>query len=109
MLPLLTYGSHPATLLVAVSTLVRCGGQGSFCSDSLNLRLWWGKLARLLLILKSSGLMSPIAEGLVCGVSAAAESDCGASGQAVGLTLHVDKFDFAFDAQWSITAYDNFR
>jgi hypothetical protein len=53
--------------------------------------------------------MSPIAEGLVCGVSAAAESDCGSSGQAVGLTLHVDKFDFAFDAQWSITAYDNFR
>ena len=77
------------------------------CSDNLNLRLWWGKLASLLLILKSSGLMSPIAEGLVCGVSAAAESDCGASGKAVGLTLHVDKFDFAFDAQWSIITYDN--
>jgi hypothetical protein len=95
--------------VVAVLALVRCGGQSNICSDSLNLRLWWGKLASLLLILKSSGLMSPIAERLICGVSAAAESDCGASGKAVGLTLHVDKFDFAFDAQWSIITYDNFR
>jgi hypothetical protein len=52
---------------------------------ALALRLRWGrrKIPGLLLVLKTCGLMGPVAEGLVCGVAAAAERDGFTASEAV--------------------------
>jgi hypothetical protein len=65
------------------------------------------KLASLLLVLKSGCLVSPIAKRLICRVTAAAEADYCASGEAIGPTLHVNELEFPFDAQWAIITNDN--
>jgi hypothetical protein len=41
-------------------------------------------------------------------VAAAAESDCCASGKAIGLALHVNELDFSFDTQRAIISNYNF-
>jgi hypothetical protein len=58
----------------------------------------------LLLVLKPCGPVRPIAKGLVSGMAAAAERDCGAAAKAVRLAFHIDEFDFPFDAQGPVTA-----
>jgi hypothetical protein len=76
-------------------------------AGSLDLRFRWGEIARLLLILKSGRFMGAIAERFVRGVPATAESERSASGEAVGLTLHVDDFEIPFDAQRAVIPNDN--
>ena len=73
-----------------------------------DLRFRWRKLASLLLVLKSSRLVSAIAKRLICRVAAAAESDCCASGKAIRLALHVNELDFSFDTQRAIISNYNF-
>jgi hypothetical protein len=68
----------------------------------LNLRFGWRELPSLLLVLKSSRLVGAIAKRLVGRMSASAESDRGASSEAICLALHVDEFDFPFDAQRAV-------
>jgi hypothetical protein len=63
----------------------------------------------LLVILKSRGLVRPIAKGLAGGVAATAKGDCGATAKAVGPAFHIDKLDFAFDAEWTVIANCDFR
>ena len=75
---------------------------------ALDLRFRWRKLASLLLVLKSSRLVSAIAERLICRVPTAAESDCCASGKAIRLALHVNELDFSFDTQRAIISNYNF-
>ena len=70
---------------------------------------WRRKFARLLLVLKSCGLVRAIAKGLVRGVPATAKSDCRAAAKAVGSAFHVDEFEFPFDAQRPIIPYDDLR
>src|SRR5690349_291167 len=74
----------------------------------LDLRFWRRKLASLLLVLKSGRLVGAIAKRLVGRVSTAAQSDGRASGQSIGLTLHVNQLDFAFHAQRTIVTNYNF-
>jgi hypothetical protein len=62
----------------------------------------------LLLVLKSSRFVGAVAKRLVCRVSASAESDGGASSEAICLTLHVDELDFPFDTQRAIIPNDDF-
>jgi hypothetical protein len=76
--------------------------------DSLDPRFRRRKLASLLLVLKSGRLVRAIAKRFISRVSAAAESDCCASGKAIGLTLHVNELDFPFDAQRPIITNYNF-
>src|SRR6266852_5191493 len=72
----------------------------------LALRLGWRrrKVSSLLLVLKTSGLVRPIAEWLARGVAATAKRDCGSTAKAVRLAFHIDEFDFPFDAQGPVTA-----
>jgi hypothetical protein len=72
----------------------------------LDLRFRWGKLASLLLVLKSGRLVRAIAKGFVRRVPATAEGDGGASREAVRLALHIHQLDFPFDAQWAIISND---
>jgi hypothetical protein len=65
---------------------------------ALSLRGLRRKVPSLLLVLKTCGLVRPIAKGLACGVAATAKCDCGATAKAVRLAFHVDEFDFPFDA-----------
>jgi len=74
----------------------------------LDLGLGWGELSSLLLVLKSSRLVGAIAKRLVGRMSASAESDRGASSEAICLALHVDELDFPFDAQRAIIPNDDF-
>jgi hypothetical protein len=76
--------------------------------ELLGLRFRWRKLASLLLILKSSRLVSAIAKRLICRVAAAAEREYCASGKTIGLTLHLNELDFAFDTQRAIIPNNNF-
>src|ERR1700688_4346240 len=75
---------------------------------ALGLGWQWRKVSSLLLVLKTSGLVSPIAEGLVCGVAATAKRDCGSTAKAVRLTFHIDEFDFPFDTQGPVIADRDF-
>jgi hypothetical protein len=79
----------------------------SRAAAGLNLGFGWGELPSLLLVLKSSRLVGAVAKRLVRRVSATAESDRGASSEAIGLTLHVDELDFPFDTQRAIIPNDN--
>src|ERR1700730_4332146 len=74
---------------------------------ALGLRRGWRKVSGLLLVLKACGLVRPIAKGLACGVAATAKRDGGATAEAVRLAFHIDKFDFPFDAQWTVVANRN--
>jgi len=76
--------------------------------ELLDLRFRRRKLAGLLLVLKPSCLVSAIAKRLICRVSAAAESDSCASRKPIGLALHVNELDFAFDTQGAIITNNNF-
>jgi hypothetical protein len=76
---------------------------------ALRLRSRRREVARFLLILKSCRFVRPIAKGLAGGVAATAKGDCGATAKAVGPALHVDKLDFAFDAEWTVIADCDFR
>ena len=78
------------------------------CEIVLDLRFRWRKLASLLLVLKSGGLVSAIAERFVCRVPAAAEREDCAPGKTIGLTLHVNELDFTFDTQRAVITNDNF-
>src|SRR5579864_913552 len=95
-------------MAIAFLALVRFWGRKSSGCDALDLRFWRRQLARLLLVLKSGRLVGAIAKGLVCRVSTAAQSNGCATGQSIGLTLHVHEFDFAFDAQRAIITNYNF-
>jgi hypothetical protein len=53
--------------------------------------------------------MGAVAEGLVCGVPAAAEPDGRSAGQTEGLSFRVKDFEFAFDAYRSVVIDRNFR
>ena len=66
-------------------------------------RLWW-KIPGLLVVLKPSGLVRSIAEGLVCGVAATAKRDGCPAAEAVRFAFHIDEFNFPFDAQGAVTA-----
>jgi len=77
--------------------------------SNLGLRLWRGKFACLLLVLKSRSLMRAIAKRLAGGVPAAAEGNCTASSQAIRPAFHIDKFEFSFNTQWPVISYYNFR
>jgi hypothetical protein len=68
----------------------------------LNLGFGWGELPSLLLVLKSGRLVGAVAKRLVGRVPTTAESDRGASSEAVCLTLHVDELNFPFDTQRAI-------
>jgi hypothetical protein len=74
-----------------------------------NLNFRWREIPRLLLILKSGGLVSSIAKRLVCGMAAAAQPYGGASAESKGAALHVHQFNFPFDTQRSIIANNDFR
>jgi hypothetical protein len=65
---------------------------------ALSLRWLWRKVPSLLLVLKTCGLVRPIAKGLTCGVAATAKRDRGAAAKAVRLAFHVDELDFPFDS-----------
>ena len=67
------------------------------------------KIARLLLVLKTCGLVRAVAKGLVRGMSTAAKSECGASGETVWAALHIDKFAFAFNAQRAVISNDDLQ
>lgn len=71
-------------------------------AGSLDLRFRWGEVASFLLVPKSGRLVSAIAKRFVRGVPATAESERGASCEAVRLTLHVDDFEIPFDAQRAV-------
>ena len=60
------------------------------------------KIPGLLLVLKTCGLVRPIAKGLAGGVAATAKRDCGSTAKAVRLAFHIDEFDFPFDAQRTV-------
>jgi len=75
---------------------------------ALDLRFRRRKLASLLLVLKSSRLVSAVAKRFICRVPTAAKSDCCASGKAIRLALHVNELDFAFDTQRPIITNNNF-
>jgi hypothetical protein len=77
-------------------------------ATALDLRFRRRKLASLLLVLESGGFVRSVAERLVCRVAAPAEREDCASGKAIGLALHVNEFDFAFDAQRAVITNDNF-
>jgi hypothetical protein len=62
----------------------------------------------LLLVLESGRLVGAVAKGFVGGVPATAEGDRCASGEAIGLTLHVDELDFSFDTQGAVISNDDF-
>jgi len=64
---------------------------------ALSLRGRWRKVPSLLLVLKTCGLVRPIAKRLTCGVSATAERDRCSTAKTVRLAFHVDEFDFPFD------------
>jgi hypothetical protein len=74
---------------------------------ALSLRWLGRKVPSLLLVLKTCGLVRSIAKGLTSRVAATAKCDCGATAKTVRLALHVDEFDFPFDAQGPVTAYRN--
>ena len=65
------------------------------------------KLSGPLLIPKSGRLMGAVAKWLTRRVSTTAQSDVGASGEAIRLTLHVDDFEISFDTQWTIISNRN--
>ena len=62
----------------------------------------------MLVILKSRGLVRPVAKGLAGGVAATAKCNCAAAAQAIGPTFHVDEFNFAFDAKRAVIADRDF-
>ena len=72
----------------------------------LNLRR--GKISCLLLILKTGGLVRAIAKRLVGGMPATAKRDGCPSAETIAAALHIDEFDFPFDAQRTIIANSNF-
>jgi hypothetical protein len=74
----------------------------------LDLGFRWRELPSLLLVLKSGRLVGAVAKRLVGRVSASAESDGGASSEAICLTLHVHEFDLPFDTQRAIIPNDDF-
>jgi hypothetical protein len=76
-------------------------------AGKLDLGFRWGQLPSLLLVLESGRLVGAVAKRLVGRVPATAESDGGASSEAICLTLHVDELDFPFDTQRAITPNDN--
>ena len=67
------------------------------------------EVARFLLILKSCGLVRPIAKGLAGGMAATAKSDRCATAKAVRPAFHVDKLDFTFDTERAVIADCDFR
>ena len=109
-LPMLTHASQFDTYLLRFWHGLRFGrtiAAFDLYARALDLRFRWRKLASLLLVLKSSRLVSAIAERLICRVPTAAESDCCASGKAIRLALHVNELDFSFDTQGAIISnYD---
>lgn len=111
MLRMLTHASQFDTYLLRFWHELSFGrtlAASNLHARALDLRFRWRKLASLLLVLKSSRLVSAIAKRLICRVPTAAESNCCAPGKAIGLTLHVNELDFAFDAQRAIIANNNF-
>lgn len=70
----------------------------------LGLRRLRRKISGFLLVLKSCGLVRPIAKGFACRMAAAAKRNRSAAGKTVRLALHIDKFDFPFDAQGPVIA-----
>jgi hypothetical protein len=75
----------------------------------LRFRRRWRKVPSLLLVLKAGALVGAIAKRLVAGVPATAKRERFPSAQAVRLAVHIDKFDFAFDAQGTIVPDGNLR
>jgi hypothetical protein len=71
-------------------------------------RLRW-KVTGLLLVLKPSVLVRPIAKGLACGVAATAKGDGCPPTEAVRLAFHVYEFKFPLDAQGAVIADRDFR
>jgi hypothetical protein len=67
------------------------------------------KVSGLLLVLKTSGLVSTIAKGLACGVAATAKRDRGSTAKPVRIAFHIDEFEFSFDTQRSVIADSYFR
>src|SRR5882672_6496025 len=101
-LPMLTHTSQFDTYLLRFWHGLRFGrtlAASDLYARALDLRFRWRKLASLLLVLKSSRLVSAIAKRLICRVPTAAESDCLPDAQqslsaAVG-TLQISLFAMA--------------
>jgi len=70
----------------------------------LGFRRWRRKVPGLLLILKARGLVRAVAKWLAGGVAATAKRDRVAAAKPVWLALHIDEFDFPFDAQGAVVA-----
>jgi hypothetical protein len=63
----------------------------------------------LRLVLKTSGLVGAIAKWLAGGVAATAKRNRFSTAKPVRLALHIDEFDFPFNAQRSVIADRDFR
>src|SRR5450759_1566769 len=61
----------------------------------------------MLFVMKTCGFVRAIAKGFVRGVPTTAKGDRVAAGEAIYLALHVDDFEFPFDAQWAIVSNDD--
>jgi hypothetical protein len=75
---------------------------------ALRLGLRRRKVPGLLLVLKACGLVRPIAKRFIGGVAATAKRDCCAAAKTVRFSLHIDEFDFPFDAQGTVIADRDF-
>ena len=58
----------------------------------------------MLLVLEARGLVRTVAKWFAGGMAATAKRDCCAPAKAEWLALHVDEFDFPFNAQGTIVA-----
>ena len=63
----------------------------------------------MLFVMKTCGFVRAIAKRFVRGVPTTAKGDRVAAGEAIHLALHVDDFEFPFDAQWAIISNDDLR
>ena len=74
----------------------------------LGLRHWRRQVPRLLLVLKTRGLVGPIAKGLARGVATTAKRDRSAATKTVRLAFHIDELDVPFYAQGTVVANHDF-
>lgn len=74
----------------------------------LNFGLGWWKFSRGYLVSEIIQAVSTVAERLVGGMSATAESDRGASGETEFIPSGVDNLEIAFDQNWAVMFERNF-
>jgi hypothetical protein len=83
--------------------------QSAFLSHNLEFRLWGRQFSGRNGIGESTGLVGAIAEGLVCGVPAATETDDRPAGQAEGFAIRIEDFEVAFNPNGSVVIDSKFR